>query len=73
MSDINVTLVLFQVLNLAILVAWVALAIRAFRQLRDAKMSETVRMGWAFLIVFIPVLGAVAFLSVRPGLSQSIN
>ncbi len=71
MSDINFTLVLFQLLNLIVLVVWLVLAIRAFRQLRDAKMSEGVRIGWAFLIVFFPVLGAVAFLSVRPGLSQT--
>jgi uncharacterized membrane protein YhaH (DUF805 family) len=66
MGDIQLTFLLFQLLNLALMVGWIVLAVRALRQLNQAKLPETLKFLWAFLIVTVPVLGAIAFLTVRP-------
>jgi len=70
MSNLNLTLLIFQVINLTLFVTWIILAVQSLRQLRNSHMSDSVRLGWAIIILFIPVLGAVTFLSVRPGVSQ---
>lgn len=70
-TDINVTLVFFQVLNLVIFAAWIVLVLRALRQLNNTRMSESLKLIWAFLIVTVPVLGAIAFLTVRPNLLKA--
>ncbi len=64
---INWPLVAAQSLNLVLLLAWVALAFIALRQLRHRQLDELPRALWAALIILIPVIGACAFLIVRPG------
>lgn len=64
---VNWALVLAQIFNLALFVAWVALAIVALRRLRRAGLSQGLTLGWAALILLVPILGAAAFLIVRPG------
>ena len=53
-------------LTLALLVAWVALAIRALRRLGRRNVGEGTRLLWAAIIVLVPLLGALAFLLSNP-------
>jgi hypothetical protein len=57
----------FQIFNILLLAAWLVLAVAALLQLRHAALSESIRLGWAALIVLIPIIGAIAFFIVRPG------
>lgn len=65
-AGINWLLAVAQLINLALFVTWVALAIVALLRLRRAGLSAGLTLGWAALIVLVPILGAVAFLTVRP-------
>jgi hypothetical protein len=62
---IDVTLMLLQILNMALLVAWIVLAIWALWRLRKEEMSDTAQVIWTVVILLIPILGAVAFFIVR--------
>jgi hypothetical protein len=62
---IDITLLLLQILNIALLVAWIALAIWALWRLRKEEMSDTAQVIWTVVILLIPILGAVAFFIVR--------
>lgn len=66
-QGINWPLVAAQLLNIILVLAWVALAFIALRQLRHRQLGEWPRALWAALIILIPVVGASAFLIVRPG------
>lgn len=59
--------VVTRMVSLLFPIAWFALLMIALWQLRRATLSESVRLGWAALIVLIPIIGAVAFFIVRPG------
>jgi len=50
MSDINVTMLAFQILNIVLLIAWIVLVVYALRQLRGAQLSESLRLGWTLII-----------------------
>ena len=62
---IDITLMLLQTLNMALLVAWIVLAIWALWRLRKEEMSDTAQVIWTVVILLIPILGAVAFFIVR--------
>ena len=62
---IDITLMLLQILNMALLVAWIVLAIWALWRLRKEEMSDTAQVIWTVVILLIPILGAVAFFIVR--------
>lgn len=62
MIDINFPMLLLQLLNISVLIGWIVLIVRALRRLSITPMSEGERLGWAVLILFIPILGALAFL-----------
>jgi len=47
-------------------IAWMALSIYALLSLKSVHLNETARALWALLIVLVPILGAVAYLLVRP-------
>ncbi|HMQ30964.1 MAG TPA: hypothetical protein PKD53_09555 [Chloroflexaceae bacterium] len=64
---INWALALLQLVNLGLLIAWVVLAVIALRRLGGAGLGQGPTLGWAALILLVPVLGAAAFLIVRPG------
>lgn len=66
MSDINFPILFFQILNIALIILWAVLALYALRALGRRAVSEPVRLGWTILILFVPVLGAAAFLIVHP-------
>ncbi len=63
---INWGLFLAQLLNLALFVAWVVLALLALLGLRRAGLGPGLTLGWAALIILVPILGAAAFMIVRP-------
>ena len=64
-AHIDYSLLLAQVLNFVLLVAWIVLAIWALWRLRKEEMSDTAQVIWTALILLIPILGAVAFFIVR--------
>ena len=64
-TQINYSLLLLQVLNFVLLVAWIVLAIWALWRLRKEEMSDTAQVIWTVVILLIPILGAVAFFIVR--------
>ena len=51
---IDVTLMLLQILNMALLVAWIVLAIWALWRLRKEEMSDTAQVIWTVVILLIP-------------------
>lgn len=65
-SGIHLPLLVAQLVNLALLTAWVILAILALRRMRAAALPATAQAIWAALIVLVPLLGALAFLLTRP-------
>ncbi|HRF95824.1 MAG TPA: hypothetical protein PLZ51_11545 [Aggregatilineales bacterium] len=71
MTDINFGFMTFQLLNFAILIAWLVLLPRALKYLRDAHLSEGVRLIWVLLAIFVPLLGVLAVLNVRPSLDKA--
>jgi uncharacterized membrane protein YhaH (DUF805 family) len=54
-----------QLINLGLLLIWIVLAVIALRGLSRAGFGPGVTLGWAALIVVVPVLGAAAFLIVN--------
>jgi hypothetical protein len=64
-TQINCSLLLLQVLNFVLLVAWIVLAIWALWRLRKEEISDTAQVIWTVVILLIPILGAVAFFIVR--------
>lgn len=60
---------IWQLLNLLLLVLWIALVVAALLRLRarQAILTQTATAVWAALIVIVPILGALAFLAVDPG------
>jgi hypothetical protein len=56
----------FQVIHLLLLLAWLGLSIAALLGLRKNRMNEIARVLWVALIVAVPILGAVAYWIVRP-------
>lgn len=58
-------LLLAQLANLALLVAWVALSVIALRLVWRSDLPPATRMIWAALIILLPLVGALAFLIAR--------
>ncbi len=52
---------LLMVMNVVILALWPLLGVVALFRLRSVEMSDVARVGWAAVILVIPVLGAIAF------------
>ncbi|MEM8535368.1 MAG: hypothetical protein AAGF95_31325 [Chloroflexota bacterium] len=63
----NFILLLAQLANIAILVGWIVLVLVAFYQMRYRKLSDGAQVAWVGFIIFAPVLGALAFLMIKPG------
>ncbi len=58
---------LFLLIWLIPILAWIVLAIIALLQLRSYDLPETARAIWAALILVVPLFGAIAFWIVQPG------
>ena len=66
----NAPFLIVQLVNIAILFLWPVLALIALFGLRRCQMSEGARVAWAFLILAIPIFGALAFWIVSPGTEE---
>lgn len=55
------------IVNLLIVGSWPIFSIIALFGLRRSHLTGTSQALWALLVVAVPVLGALAFLIVRPG------
>lgn len=65
MDEINISLLIAQILNMALLVAWITLALWALFRLRREELQDIAQVIWAAIILLVPVFGAVAFFIVR--------
>jgi hypothetical protein len=59
--------VAIQITNLAVAILWIVLMIVAFWQLRQRQLGDLTHVLWVILIIFVPLLGALAFLITQPG------
>lgn len=59
---LNLPFLIAQILNLVLIVGHLALALAALRRLGRAELPAPLQLGWAFLIIFVPLLGSAAFL-----------
>ncbi len=65
---------LLMVMNVVILALWPLLSIAALFRLRSVEMSDVARVGWAAVILVIPVLGAIAFFLVgKPANGKALS
>ena len=56
---------LFQLLNIALLVLWPVLTLIALFQIRGRRLSNWLKFAWT-LVVILPILGPIAFFIVSP-------
>lgn len=62
MNELNFTLLLMQMVNIGLLVAWIALTAFALRHLHQSHLTAHAVYGWLLVIVFVPLIGALLFL-----------
>lgn len=55
------------IINLLVIGSWPLFSIIALFGLRRRHLTGSAQALWAFLVVVVPVLGALAFFIVRPG------
>lgn len=65
MDGISINLLIAQILNIALLIAWISLALWALFRLRREKLQDVAQVIWVAIILLVPVFGAVAFFIVR--------
>ena len=65
-QGLNVGYLLVQLIGLAILIAWIVLLVMCLVRLRTTTLSSTSKALWVLILVAIPILGAVAYLIVKP-------
>ena len=63
---INLPLLTAQLANILLIVGWIALTYAALRALRRRSLPSTATAIWSALILLLPLLGALAFFTVRP-------
>lgn len=69
---INYTFLAFQILNFALIISHIVLSLITLRRLWQGNFSDGQRWLWTLLILFIPLLGSLAFLRATPRLHQSV-
>jgi hypothetical protein len=52
------------------LLVYLAFALPSLYYLRRRDLDETSRAVWSLIVVAVPVMGAVAFAAMRPGMRQ---
>ena len=62
----NAGYLLVQLISLAILIAWIVLLVMCLVRLRAATLSSTSKAIWVLILAGVPILGAVAYLIVKP-------
>jgi len=60
-GKLNTGYLLIQLLNLGIFLAWVFLVWWSLSKLRKIILSTDLKMIWTLLIVFLPIIGGLAF------------
>jgi uncharacterized membrane protein YhaH (DUF805 family) len=65
-QGLNAGYLLVQLISLAIVVAWIVLLVMCLVRLRATNLSSTTKAIWVLILAAIPVLGAVAYLIVKP-------
>ena len=65
--ELNTGVLAIQILNVALLLAWIGLAILALFRLRKEELADTAQVIWTVIILLIPIFGALAFFIVRSG------
>lgn len=63
--EIDTGLLAIQILNVALLTAWVIFALWALFRLRKEELQDVAQVIWTAVILLIPILGALAFFIVR--------
>ena len=58
---------LIQIINFAIILGWIILGVICLVRLSKRQMSSTAKALWVLIILAVPLLGAIAFLIVKPG------
>jgi hypothetical protein len=66
-TGIDWTFRVLQVVNVLILAAWLLPVILALIRLRRCELDDVARVLWVVVVVLVPLVGALAFLIVRPG------
>jgi hypothetical protein len=56
--------VIAQIINLLLLVSWIALLIAAI--VKALQLPNNLRLGWILVILFVPLFGAIMFFVLRP-------
>lgn len=64
--DVNISFLLVQLINITLLILWIVIILWSFRRLNKRVMSASQRLGWAAIIIFVPILGGLAFLVTHP-------
>lgn len=70
--DLNAAFEAAQVVNAVLITVWFGLAVLAWRKMRRYDLSSGVALGLTMMIVFVPVFGALAFLTGKPVFGESI-
>lgn len=65
-NDVPLSFVLGSTLGYLTLLGWIVLATVALVRLLGARLSCLETIAWVLLIYFVPALGVVAFLIVKP-------
>lgn len=58
--------ILFQSINILILLAWIVLTLVTLFQLKERALPATAKVLWVILVCCIPILGAIAFFIIQP-------
>jgi len=58
------------IINLLLIGSWPLFSIIALLGLRHSHLTGTIQALWALLVVAVPVLGALAFYIVKPGVND---
>lgn len=64
--NLDLSILLAQLTNFIILGSWPLLSLIALLSLRRCKLQPVVQAMWVFIVLAIPILGAVAFWIINP-------
>lgn len=59
-----------EVVNVLLLISWLALIVVALISLRNRRMEPIVEVLWTLFVVLVPMLGPLALFIVAPGASE---
>lgn len=62
----NPGFIIVQIINLALILAWLVLVLIALFSLKRRNLSPTAKGIWALVIMIVPLMGAISFFIVQP-------